>query len=818
MRERGLTVRDRIVVHLSGYSRFSEEYECPEDMCQSGISGAVDKSRAHVTLELNRMVREDMVSERTARVRGAKSKRKVYCLTAKGLARNAEMARHLESLSVNVTGPDCNGPMSGTEAVAYLVKGGTMKHAGAVERVIMSEGVLVVSGPDSVLSERKHLPPRQEDFVPRAELREILSILAGDMPDTLVVLGISGTGKTSLLNELAWRRDRDGRVFHMRLYPNDSALTVLRRLGNFFGDQGFSGLRGMGSGQGTADIGEAATLIGDCLGRGRFLLLFDEYDISNPALDSVFRMLKETVRGSGSGMVLASDSKPGFYSARDLALDKSVREVRLGGLDDEAALRLFRESGGTGKNISAAGGHPLMIKFLASGVGSETLMEYAENEILGKDSQLARACRFASVFRRPFSADDMELMGIAAASAVRGSLAFEAQPDRGYMLHPAVSGIMRAAMTDRMLANLHGTAAKFYIGGGTEPHEALYHLVRSGDRAGARSFLMIHGKRLLGSENPEELAGLIESFIEPDDESLGLLLTAARLCDQAGLDCALKYAGIVAEKAADSAEGTEARILIAKIQAKKGNFDEALKTLKWPAPAEPLLAGQWHYAHATVLRRMGRMKPALDKCEKAEAGATEAGDAALRAECGMESAMILYGLGDHERALGRLSIAMSEFAGGGNDLDSVRCGINTGIVLRAMDRIAEASDALETAVAKAERMGRNRLRAQGLANLTEVLNLQGEYRRAAELAAQAIRIFSGLGEPVMLAVCKFNLGTALARMGRNEAAVSEFVEAAGLLKKYGMLKSRRQWMLDAADLLDGMGEKKKAEKFRKDAG
>ncbi len=807
MRGRGLTVRDRIVVHLSGFTRFSEDYECPEEMCQSGISKAVGKSRAHVTLELNRMVRDDIVSERSTRIKGARTKRKAYCLTANGLARNAKINRHLETLILNVTGPDCNGPMSGTEAVAYLVKSCAMTQACATETVIASDGFLVLPKKASTTG-IIFIPPRQELFIPRKELGDLSGLLSGKRPNTIVLLGISGTGKTSLLNELAWTIGGEMSVFYTRLYPYESVQSLLQRLGDFLGNSSFRTL---------SDMKEVGNLMSQCLGRHKFALLFDEYDAASESLNPFFEMLAASVCGTGSGMVVASDRKPGFYSMKHLVLDKSVTEMHIGGLDPEASLKLYRKSGGCGgkPDIARAGGHPLLIKFLASGIGAGTLIEYVESEILDNDSELARACRFASVLRKPFPADDLELIGVAPASTARRNLAFEEQHSGGYMLHPAISGIMSSVAGDRMLGSLHSKAASYYMIAGTGPQEALYHLLASGDKAQARVFIAGHAKDLAGTDNPGELARLIQSFITPDDESLVLLETASIACDKAGFDSALSFSESIITKAPDSPEAQRARVLSAKILAKKGRLSEGLGRLRGKMPHDPVQAGQWHYAKATILRRMGRLKPALAECECAEAASAECGNRGLKAECWMESAMILSALGDNERALGRLSVAMSEFAEIGNADDCIRCGINMGIVLRTLGREREASDALETAVAKADMTGRNRLRAQALANLTEVLNIMGRHERSAELANQAIQIFSALGEPVFLAACRFNLGTALAHLGRKDDAVREFEDAAALLKAHGMLGSRRQWVLDAAELLEGLGRKKAATGFRK---
>ena len=50
-----VTVGERILVHLSGFLRHVDAYECPVDMTQDGIAAALSISRAHVALELKRL-------------------------------------------------------------------------------------------------------------------------------------------------------------------------------------------------------------------------------------------------------------------------------------------------------------------------------------------------------------------------------------------------------------------------------------------------------------------------------------------------------------------------------------------------------------------------------------------------------------------------------------------------------------------------------------------------------------------------------------------------------------------------------------------
>ena len=141
MSERKLTVRDRIIIHLSGYTRFAEEFECPEEMAQAGISAAIGKSRAHTTLELNRMEDVHMVTERLAHVKNARSKRKTYNLTQDALAREVEIVDSIRILNIEILNSGTE-MMNGLQAAEMLMEELTISRAMAFGIVLNSDGII----------------------------------------------------------------------------------------------------------------------------------------------------------------------------------------------------------------------------------------------------------------------------------------------------------------------------------------------------------------------------------------------------------------------------------------------------------------------------------------------------------------------------------------------------------------------------------------------------------------------------------------------------------------------------------------------------
>jgi tetratricopeptide (TPR) repeat protein len=142
MTGRHLTVKELIITHLAPLSRYADEYECPEGMAQAGIAMAIGKSRAHTTIELNRMKGDSLVNERLAHVKGARSKRKTYTLTAEALGMERKITGHIERMDIEFLGSEDFGQTKGLQAVDIIVRELSTSRAMALDLILFSNGTI----------------------------------------------------------------------------------------------------------------------------------------------------------------------------------------------------------------------------------------------------------------------------------------------------------------------------------------------------------------------------------------------------------------------------------------------------------------------------------------------------------------------------------------------------------------------------------------------------------------------------------------------------------------------------------------------------
>ncbi|MDD4308256.1 MAG: hypothetical protein PHU53_05555, partial [Thermoplasmata archaeon] len=441
-------------------------------------------------------------------------------------------------------------------------------------------------------------------------------------------------------------------------------------------------------------------------------------------------------------------------------------------------------------------------------------------EMLAGDTDMAKLCRFTSVLRRPFEPDDLELMGFAAAAEIKNHLAFEPQPDGGFLLHPAISSILESATGSKMARELHRTAAKFYLDDDNDVAEGLHHLIEAEDFEDARGAALAHSENMSSLPNQDELARCLGTLADRSPGDWTLLGMAASALDRTGK---WKLAEELAGKVETGAQGTvlayDATLLRSNILSKTGRTGTAIKTLDrlikaGKDPGMEVLA-KAHYIKTCALRKSGKNSMAQKECEMALSSSLMCGNRLLHAQCLMESAMIMSVQGRNAEAFEMLGRASETFVTSGNAMDRIRCGINLGMVLKGLERTAEAADEIERAIKLADDAGLSRMCAHGMANLTEILNMMKNYQRSEALAREAAGIFSELGEPVMLAVSKFNLGNALAGLGRKTEAAKALDDALSILDENGLTESRSQWVLDSATVFDSIGDTARAEAVRR---
>lgn len=453
MSVRPLTVKERILLHLFDYNRFAEVYEVPADVTQAKIAEAVGVHLRHLGQYLNPLVSEELVEERKSHVQKRRQKLKAYFLTGKGRMRAASQRNDLlrETVPFRTAGGDV--------ADVPLARVYQEDRRGATLLELISEaqslgyipaGAGVAEGGFLDFTEDA---PRIERFYGRdREVKEVSAALDGK--PFVVVTGMAGMGKSTLGSKVCESlRGRRHLLWH-NVRSWNTALDLVSPLALFLKSQGRVELATALAGQRPVDLGRLKDLLAADLSGGAALLVFDDVHNASAEVKTFLSILHRALDGqNGCSALLLSRTVPDFYSRRDVAVDASVVEFPLRGLDRESSVSLLSDAGIAdpllGSLVEACGGSPLFLKLLASaGPASapeaswRTVETYISEEIDPGLDDAERGClEVASLYQIPAPSDGLLLEGNARRSSLVGlqrkGLLDQVESDR-FVLHDTI--------------------------------------------------------------------------------------------------------------------------------------------------------------------------------------------------------------------------------------------------------------------------------------------------------------------------------------------------------------------------------------------
>jgi len=97
-----LTSKERILLYLSDFSDMADRYELPAELTQESIAFGTGIQRKHLSQYLKDLMKEDLVVERKAHIRGMKQRMNGYYLTSCGFSRAVTMRDKVGSAHVSI--------------------------------------------------------------------------------------------------------------------------------------------------------------------------------------------------------------------------------------------------------------------------------------------------------------------------------------------------------------------------------------------------------------------------------------------------------------------------------------------------------------------------------------------------------------------------------------------------------------------------------------------------------------------------------------------------------------------------------------------
>lgn len=464
-----LTAKDRILLHLLEYLKYAESPEVPPAMTPAGIALASWIDDRHVPQNIRPLVRDGLVRERTAHIKGGTQRRKVYDLTGSGRLTAIRLRETVRSEKVRVR--DSSGIREEPLAEFLAQAGGRMS---LLEALRLSEaGTLEIpaagGGPAAAYVEMLNDAPRVERFVGRdQELAEVTA--PGSGPRVFVIRGVAGIGKSAFAAQACARVRGSRNLFWHQVRPWDTPQSVLVHLGEFLARLGRPGLHAVLT---RGDASRAPQVLrADLAGIPSFLAFDDAHEASGQLLPFL-HFLKDAAADVPDVRVLVlTRRKLAFYDRRDVAIRGIVRELDLPGLRGGEVVAFLSERPRDRELLRVGqllGGHPLFLQLIRAAGTSPTsevrrnVRRFVEEAIYQELTEPERrmmklACLYqvpvpeVALLASPASRYDVLL------SLVDRALIMRVGED-AYQVHDTVREVFRALVTEAESAEL-GTIAR----------------------------------------------------------------------------------------------------------------------------------------------------------------------------------------------------------------------------------------------------------------------------------------------------------------------------------------------------------------------
>jgi DNA-binding MarR family transcriptional regulator len=344
-----LSVNDRVLLHLSRFATDIQPEEHPAESTQAGIAFAVGISRTHVPRAVKGLVKDGLVEELTARVKGHERRMNVYAITAEGL-KNAEVLWRTvlddvfsvitEGNAVRMMGKDIESKVGKKKAVAAVSQ--------------MRDGVVRVD-------EKRRMPvrdlkdaPTTEAFYGReAELAAIDEFMDSDAK-VLVILGNRGSGTTALARKFVEGLD-DQDTLWIPLSAASTAKHIVSKLVDF----------------GT-NVRKNVEGLEDVLRLENAAFVFDDYFSVSDEVVEFFTALVDSVEDA-KVIITARQETPAynwFYQKKHTD-SGIVRELKIKGLDQVSAKKLLGneliEKDALRRIIMMTHSQPMVLRMLKEG-------------------------------------------------------------------------------------------------------------------------------------------------------------------------------------------------------------------------------------------------------------------------------------------------------------------------------------------------------------------------------------------------------------------------------------------------------------------
>jgi hypothetical protein len=371
MRIEDLSVNERILIHLKDFSMDSGGEGAIIGQTQEGIGEAIGIRINHVPRATGTLLEDGYIDEALVHVGGLKRKRKAFFLTARGSEIADELMAKLKSQKVLFKGTDGKETQISLQDIIFKARGYTIS---GLALSFFRDGVILESSltgePAITYLSTLEAVPEPETFVNRANEIVFLSKKITSGEKLLVVSGIKGIGKTSLVWKTLKEFEDRKNIFWYTLHEWDTVRSVMEQMSENHVRLGRNELKKFLRLSKDLDIGlSASTFLKDILDSESIIVIDNIFDLKKEVMQFIYMLCEHSRNLDNVCLILITRDRQSLSPTPSLGAMGS-NDLVVKGLDRDSAMVLLERMGldrEDGDRVFAmTQGHPLALKLVNS--------------------------------------------------------------------------------------------------------------------------------------------------------------------------------------------------------------------------------------------------------------------------------------------------------------------------------------------------------------------------------------------------------------------------------------------------------------------
>ncbi|MCK5396931.1 MAG: hypothetical protein KAJ33_01610 [Thermoplasmata archaeon] len=393
MRIEDLSVNERILIHLRDYSMDPINEGAAMGQTQEGIGEAIGIRINHVPRATKKLLDDIYIDEALVHIGGLKRKRKAYFLLKKGKKIADDLVDEFRGQKVLFRDSEGNENLVAIDELIFKARTITPS---IIILTYFNEEVLL----ESSLEGKDEFPyvstldavPEPEIFVDREnEMAHLKKSIDGDKR-LLVVSGIKGIGKTSLVWKVLKDYEGSKNIMWYTAHDWDSARSVVEALSDFYVRLGRNEMKKMLRVSKDLDIGmSAGALLKDVQDSDSIVVIDNVFDLKREVMQLLHMICENSRNTKGTSFILITRDREGLMASPCLG-DLGGNDLVVKGLDHEKAMEFMSQLGmepdESERVYAMTQGHPLALKL----VNSEEIDKVIDTKGLTKEEVWVVRC------------------------------------------------------------------------------------------------------------------------------------------------------------------------------------------------------------------------------------------------------------------------------------------------------------------------------------------------------------------------------------------------------------------------------------------